>query len=389
MISSDFSSNRREQPAVRGVPVLLSGACLTPSFLRSIQGSGPDSAVRATAKLDGFLEARFKQNFRGKAHLERAAIAYEPAIDICGALELGLRMMRYARCVIWVATSFDWFAQASWKEKKNRTTEHGVRHSTCLPWHSRWGRLAEFLPAFYNVQSPRGSTRDKVSSRAAIPTTAWSYRVAAYQVQRETGSPYTGGFNRLYHCLPDGLTQTYYRVFRSRIGIAYALTPTTALRAGIANRIAINRDTALGGNAPFQPHTTVINRSAAAPADPIPRLFPFTLTRQDPVFKIPTAWNWNATFQRNIGWGTTVEIGNVGRRGIHNQRKRNINQLPAGRIQANPCVNLNALRPYLGLGILGIAENSGLSIYHGLQVSIERRVAQSLHFGMAYAFTGS
>ena len=31
-------------------------------------------------------------------------------------------------------------------------------------------------------------------------------------------------------------------------------------------------------------------------------------------------------------------------------------------------MNANALRPYLGLGILGLAENSGLSMYNGLQV---------------------
>ena len=103
-----------------------------------------------------------------------------------------------------------------------------------------------------------------------------------------------------------------------------------------ANRTAINRDTALGGNAPFQPQTTVINGSADAPAGATPRLFPFTLTSQDPVFKVPTAWNWNATFQRDVGWGTTVEVGYVGRRGIHNQRKRNINQLLPGTIQATP-----------------------------------------------------
>jgi hypothetical protein len=181
-------------------------------------------------------------------------------------------------------------------------------------------------------------------------------------------------------------------VFQPRLGIAYAVTPKTALRGGFgmfANRTAINRDTALGGNAPFQPQTVVINGSADAPAGATPRLFPFTLTSQDPVFKIPTAWNWNATVQRDIGWGTTVEVGYVGRRGIHNQRKRNINQLAPGTIQANPGVNANALRPYVGLGILGLAENSGLSMYHGLQVSIERRFAQNLHFGVAYTYSRS
>lgn len=294
----------------------------------------------------------------------------------------------------WVATAFDWFVQDSWKATKKLTIEYGVRHSIWPPWHSRWGSLAEFLPAFYDP------------SKAAVLNRSGGYIVSGdpYNgivlpgcgVPDEEGGRFpvlhSGEFTRLYHCLPEGLAETHYKVFQPRLGVAYALTPKTALRAGVgmfANRTAINRDTALGGNAPFQPQTTVINGNADAPAGATPRLFPFTLTSQDPVFKIPTAWNWNATFQRDVGWGTTVEVGYVGRRGIHNQRKRNINQLAPGTIQANPGANVNALRPFLGLGILGLAENSGLSRYNGLQLSVERRFAAGFQFGVAYTYSRS
>jgi len=295
----------------------------------------------------------------------------------------------------WVATAFDWFAQDSWKVNKKLTIEYGIRHSIWPPWRSRWGSLAEFLPAFYDR-----SKAPAVDSKGGFITSGDPFDgivLPGCKVPQEEGNRFpvlhTGQFDSLYHCLPDGLAETHFTVFQPRLGIAYALTPRTAVRAGIgafANRTAINRDTALGGNAPFQPQTTVINGSADAPAGATPRLFPFTLTSQDPVFKIPTAWNWNATFQRDIGWGTTVEVGYVGRRGIHNQRKRNINQLLApGTTQANPGINVNALRPFLGLGILGLAENSGLSRYDGLQVNIERRFATGLNFGIAYTFSRS
>src|SRR5262249_46279088 len=55
----------------------------------------------------------------------------------------------------------------------------------------------------------------------------------------------------------------------------------------------------------------------------------------------------------------------------------NINQLQPRTLQANPGVNANFLRPYKGLGIIGMAENSGRSIYHGLQVGLERRFASA------------
>lgn len=293
----------------------------------------------------------------------------------------------------WVATAVDLFVQDSWKATPKLTLEYGVRYSLWPPWHSRWNSLAEFDPRYY-------------SSKAAVLDRSGGFIVSGdpYNgiVLPGTGLPeaegnrfpalHTGEFDRLFHGLPEGLAETHKLLFQPRVGIAYALTKKTALRAGIgmfANRTMINRDTALGGNAPFQPQTTVINGSADAPGGATPRLFPFTMTVQDPVFKIPTAWNWNTTFQREVGWGTTVEVGYVGRRGIHNQRKRNINQLYAGTLQANPGVNANALRPYLGMGIIGMAENSGLSRYNGLQVSIERRFATGLQFGLAYTFSRS
>src|SRR4051812_11043330 len=268
----------------------------------------------------------------------------------------------------WVATAFDWFAQDSWKVTSKLTLEYGVRHSIWPPWHSRWNSLAEFLPAFYDP------------AQAAVVDRAGGFIVSGdpYNgiVLPGSGLPpeegnrfpqlHTGQFDRLFHGLPEGLAPTHWTVFQPRIGIAYGLNSKTSLRGGVgmfANRTAINRDTALGGNAPFQPQQIVINGSADAPGGAVPRQFPFTMTIQDPVFKIPTAWNWNATVQRELPGRTAIEIAYVGRRGIHNQRKRNINQLLPGAIQANPGVNANALRPYVGLGILGLAENSGLSMY--------------------------
>src|SRR5262249_56005691 len=88
--------------------------------------------------------------------------------------------------------------------------------------------------------------------------------------------------------------------------------------------------------------------------------------------------------EREVRWATRVEVAYVGRNGLNNQRKRNINQLPAGTLQANPGVNANALRPYLGYGPIGLAENTGRSQYHGLQISVERRIPRGIPPGVGY-----
>ena len=56
-------------------------------------------------------------------------------------------------------------------------------------------------------------------------------------------------------------------------------------------------------------------------------------------------------------------------------------------LHKSPSVNPNALRPYLGFAVIGLAENTGDSRYHGLQLSVERRVAQGLHAGLAYTYS--
>jgi len=232
---------------------------------------------------------------------------------------------------------------------KKLTFEAGLRWSHWQPWHSRWGNLAMFDPEFYDpakavVIDPRAGAivSGDVYNGIVLPgdgvPKAEKGRVPAFR---------TNEFDRLRHGLPAGFSQTHH-VFQPRMGVAFAPDVRTALRAGLgmfANRTMINRDTALGGNAPFQPQQVVFNGSADAPAGSTPRAFPFNVTTQDLVLDVPTAWNWNLTLERELPWSTKVEVGYVGRRGVHNQRKRNINQLAPGTLQANPGINVNALRP--------------------------------------------
>ncbi len=292
----------------------------------------------------------------------------------------------------WVATAFDAFAQDTLKVGSKVTVEAGVRYSLWPPWHSRWGNIAMFDPAFYDparaaqVDAQGGFiTGGDRFNGIVLPGTqapeAGRDRIPQLQ---------TGEFDRLRHGLPDGLADTHKNLFQPRLGLAYAVNQKTAFRTGLGlfyNRTMINRDTALGGNPPFQVQQTVVNGSIDTPGGTTRRDFPLIVTMQDPVFDVPQAWNWNVTVEREVPWSTTVEVGYVGRRAAHNQRKVNINQLQAGTIQANPGINPNALRPYRGFGVIGLAENTGRSQYHGLQVSVERRVSNGLHAGIGYTLS--
>jgi hypothetical protein len=111
------------------------------------------------------------------------------------------------------------------------------------------------------------------------------------------------------------------------------------------------------------------------------------MTMQDPEFDHPTAYNWSLSFQRELPLDMALDVTYVGRMGTHLQRERNINQLAPGTIQANRNINPNALRPYKGFGVIRLSENTGRSLYNGLQLNLERRFRHGIGFGVAYTLS--
>jgi hypothetical protein len=351
----------------------------TTKFGFVIEHSGQDDSIQFTTASQGTTNNQNGEvRFLDAGHPQSTGLAM--ANTLLGSFndytELGAKALTR-----WVATTLDVFAQDSWKAGSKITVEAGVRYSLWPQWYSRDSNLATFDPRFYNAQLPQ-----RVDPQSGF-VIGGGDPFNGIVLPGKAGSG--GDFDRLRHGLPAGLAQTHRDMFQPRLGVVYAITPKTAFRSGLGlfyNRPMINRDTALGGNPPFQVQQTVVNGSIDAPGGATRRDFPLIVTAQDPVFDMPRAWNWNFSFERELPLATTAEVAYVGRRGIHNQRKRNINQLQPGTLQANASVNPNALRPYLGYGPIGLAENSGHSQYHGLQVSIERRMTSGLHAGIGYTF---
>src|SRR5262249_61328258 len=50
-------------------------------------------------------------------------------------------------------------------------------------------------------------------------------------------------------------------------------------------------------------------------------------------------------------------------------------------------INLDALRPFQGLGIIRLSENAGHPTYNGLQVPVDRRFRSGLAFGASYTLS--
>ena len=293
------------------------------------------------------------------------------------------------------ATAFEAFVQDGWKITPKLKLDYGVRFEHWPPWSSLWGNIASFNPAYYNpanaaVVDPKAGfiVSGPLYNGITLPGSGWNPaeigRVPA------AGDP---SLNYLFHNLPAGLANTN-NLIDPRLGIAYALNSKTVIRSGVGafhDRLVINDNTLLGGNAPLQLTEAVANGIADAPGGGSSSTlsYPLLVSMQDPVNKAPIAWNWNFTVQRELPWSMAWDVAYVGREAYHLTRDRNLNSLLPGTVQANPGINPDSLRPYKGYSQIVFAENAATANYQGLQTQLQRRFSKGLAFGAAYTFSKS
>jgi hypothetical protein len=294
----------------------------------------------------------------------------------------------------WRALATDFFIQDSWRPTDKVTVEGGFRYALWPPWYSTTNNIANFDTRFY----------DAANAAVINPSTGRLVSGPRYNGIVLPGTGFVGGgkslvvasnpaVQALFRGQPRGFSQTHYDLIEPRVGMSYKLNEQTILRASggvFHNRVTLNDSTLLGGNPPFQPMVTVSNGSADNPGGvAFANDLPFGMQGQDPVFKLPAAYMWSFGAQRQLPGKIVLDVNYVGRRGVYLQRERNINQLLPGTLQANPGVNIAALRPYKGYGALRVSENSGKSKYNSLQVGVERRYANGFKLSVAYTYSRS
>jgi hypothetical protein len=293
--------------------------------------------------------------------------------------------------------TFEWFLQDSWRVSEKLKLELGVRYTYMNPYFkSLWGNIAVFDPSRYNpanavVQDPRTGnilSGDRYNG-VVIPGTGWPDSAKGRVRIADTGE-----FNRLfsggsvYWGTPQKLN------FQPRVGLAYSLNPKTVIRAGggrFMARPGVSDNIFLGGNPPFQPMASIANGQADNPGGGARTGFPQFFMTSDPVFRIPNAWSWSVAVQREVGFNTTVELGYVGRVGLHLERERELNQLRPGTRQRpeNAGLDVNFLRPFKGFAFVPLGEMAARSEYNGLQLEVNRRYSKGLSYGFAYTFSES
>jgi hypothetical protein len=305
--------------------------------------------------------------------------------------ELGQRAYTIFR-----GSSYEPYAQDSWKVSQKLTVNLGMRYTVIVPYHALWGNMIAFDPALYDPS--KAVTVKNGVVIAGQGTDRYNGMVIPGDAFPDSGKgrfpEATAGVYDYLHrggSYPDYFSKIRWGQWQPRAGFAYRVNNNTVVRAGggrFFTRLGVSDSVFLGGNPPFQPTANVTFGSADNPGGTSANSLPLTVTSQSREFKNPEAWNWTVTVERELPFHSIATVGYVGRRGLHLQRESNINQPTPDVVAAAPAgTNLDDLRPYKGYNSIRVTDNVSSSLYNALQLTWNRRFSSGLHFGVVYTYS--
>jgi hypothetical protein len=193
--------------------------------------------------------------------------------------------------------------------------------------------------------------------------------------------------------LPE-IYQQNDRNFEPRVGVAFGLSSDgrTVARAAYARAVDEPGTTAVRdtiGNPPWAAPLTAsgsIPLASALETTQPGGLAPATV---DHAFRNASLDSWNANVQRQITGDLAVTVAYLGSRGKNLRLSRNLNQ-PIGGVRPFPSLSISSpIRPGVPLGNITQVESSGFSTYHGLSVSLTKRLSHGLQFDTSYTWSKS
>ncbi len=277
---------------------------------------------------------------------------------------------------LWRSKSLNFFVADDWKLTSRLTLNLGLRYEYDSPMADARGRegyfdtsLAKFVVGISREQSPIKRDIPGLEYRPDLQRGIW---------------------------FPDRNN------FAPRIGLAYRLTNSTALRAGYGWFYAKSQGNELQFkiNAPPLVFSATLNNAVgvpnltwdrdvfpdpASPAFPVATLSPFSV---DPRDRSPYIQQWNLNIEQSLGQNLLVEVAYAGSKGTKLTERVNINQavLPADPNNISPLVSRRRFPSFGDILSANWQENSS---YHALQARLERRFANGLSFLAGYTWSHS
>jgi len=299
----------------------------------------------------------------------------------------------------------EWFAQDTWRPTSRATVDYGMRFLWYTPFYQANEQTAAFVPERYDpANAPRFYYPAKIGGKNVgwDPVTGQVVdQVYVGAFVPGTGDPANGMVPASDTSYPKGFRDQEPVLLEPRVGFAYDLTGDnkTAVHAsaGIFHQALLGGGSQgnLQGPPNYVQSTLYYNslsnflQNTAALSDR-----PASVNGLERQAHTPVAYRFTAGVQRDIGWGTVVDVSYVGAWNRYLEMQENINAVPDGaRFLPQNIDPRNGkplpddfLRPYRGYSTINIRGNWGTGKYNSLQIQVNRRYIHGLQFGGAYTF---
>ena len=302
-------------------------------------------------------------------------------------------------------TELEGYVQDNWRVNRKLTLDYGVRWYHVGMWVDKNNTFSGFYPTLWDPKKASRIYRPAIvdgKSVAVDPGTgATTFAALVNTLVPGSGDPVNGmKINGLSgagdFCKFPALLLT------PRIGFAYDVfgDGKMAIRGSFGtfySRPSANLITGQRGAPPtvYTPmvYYTYINQipQAGASAAVAPTIAATSYEEK----KIERSHMFNLTIQRDIGFGTVLDVAYVGTFNRHAMANVELNPVPLG-AYANPAnifnnteINPNLVRTkYPGMGSI-LYYYDGLSSvnYHGLQTQVQHRMSHGLQFGLAFSWS--
>lgn len=302
----------------------------------------------------------------------------------------------------------EFYLQDTWKAGRRLTVDYGVRLLWYTPWYSKQP-AAVFVPARYDPAK---------AARLYQPARINNVNVALDPVTGQTlpnifvGTFVPGSGDR-YNGMVSSSDPNYPKGFRDsqglepepRLGMAWDIDGgKTALHASVGlyhnPHVNANGLDAMARNPPAQNTPSIIygtmDTLLSVGAQGAFANRPSTVFGIERDARTPKSYNYSAGIQREIGWGTVIDVTYAGFQMRNGEMETNINPVPDGArfLDVNPqnadprnpasAKPAEFLRPYLGYQAINIRSHFGTAHYNSLQMQLNRRYIRGLQFAVAY-----